>query len=162
MRLNRGILALGIAATLFALLNVYASGIMYVLICMDSCADIGSTIAAGGLSGLTQLLLPGAFLAPSLALILTTWIWMLVDLRRQGAARLLVFGYTFPVITLFAGLVITLLTSVNTKGGLVVYPFNVLYGSFALALWPLLIMLVAIFWRRPAQSGELPPKAASG
>ncbi len=159
MRLNRGILALGITATLITLGNAYATIIFYVLICMDSCTDLGSLVSANGLSGLTPLLLPSVLLVPSLALILSAWIWMLVELRRLQAARLLAFGYIFPVIALVAGLAISLLTSVNAQGGLTIYPFNVWNGSFALALWPLLVTLVAIFWRGPTRSEALPPPA---
>lgn len=165
MRLSRGILALGIGATLFTLGNVFYTFIIYELLCIDgprqpgSCTDISSLVAA---NGLTPLLIPSAALLPCLSLILGAWIWMLVDVRQLRAARLLIFGYSFPVIALVIGLAVTLLTSFNSQGMLIVQPLNLWYGDFALALWPLLVTLVALFWRRPAQTAPAPSDAASG
>ena len=162
--MSRGIWIMGLASTLFTLFNVFLTFFLYKLLCLDghrtpgnlpgSCTDLGSFLAG---NHLTSLLITNAYLLPCLGVILGVWRWMLVELRRQRAARLLTFGYAFPVIVLVTDIAITLLSSGQTHGTLIVRMINLWYGSFALALWPLLVTLVALFWRRPAQS-----EAASG
>ena len=166
MRMSRGVWIMGLASTLFTIFNVFLTFILYELMCLegprtpgslpDSCTDLGSFIAGGNL---TSLLITNAYLLPCLGVMLGVWIWMLADLRRLRAARLLPFVYVFPVIVLVTGIAITLLTSLQTHGALIVRVINLWYGSFALALWPLLVTLVALFWRRstqPAQSEAAP------
>jgi hypothetical protein len=163
MRLSRGIWIMGLCATLFTLLNVLATELLYGLWCIDTCnEDVGTIIAQRGSNALAGLFVIDAFLIPCLVPVIGVWIWMLVDVRRQRAARLLIFGYTFPVLSLALWVVIVFLTSSHSQKALVVYTGNLWIGSFALVLWPLLVTLVAIFWHGPAQSGALPSETASG
>ncbi len=162
MRLSRGLWIMGLAGTLFTLLNVYFTVVIYGLWCIDTCAeDVGSILVERGSNSLTQLLLVNVFLIPCLSVIFAVWIWMLVDLRRQQAMRLFAFGCAFPVFALVTWVVVTFLTSSHSQKALAVYTVNLWYGSFALALWPLLVTLVAIFWR-PARPVTSPSMAASG
>lgn len=161
MRMNRGIWILGLMATLFTVGNVYATVFFYVLMCFDSCLDIGSTILSGQPQSLVVLLLPFAMLIPSLAIGLAAWIWEIVELRRMNAGQTTrVFVALFPLVVIIVGVAVTLLTSVTDQGSVVVHPFNSWSGTFALALWPLLVALVAIFWR-PARPFASPSGAAS-
>lgn len=162
MRLNRGILFVGLAGTLAALGNVYISVIFYALLCFDSCFDVGSTIASGQLQGLLGLLAPLAMLIPSLALILAGWIWALVELRRSNAGRTRALVAYFPAMSLIVGVAVTLIASVTAQRGLVVFPIDIWYGTFALALWPLAVTLVSIFWRGQGQPHAAGTGTASG
>ena len=81
---------------------------------------------------------------------------MLVELRQLGAGRVRRTVVFFPLITLAIGAVATLIISVASSGSLTVLPFDLWYGSFALALWPLFMALVAWRWR-----GAAPAKAPS-
>ena len=155
MRMSRGIWIMGLAGTLFTLLSVYFTLILYGFWCIDTCAeDVGSIVAQRGPNSLTGLLFINAFFIPCLVVILGVWIWMLVDLRRQQATRLFAFGCAFPAFALATWVVVVLLTSSYSQTGLAVYTGSLAYGSFALALWPLLVTLVALFWRRPAQPAQ--------
>lgn len=162
MRMNRGIWILALVATLVTLGNVFATTFFYVLMCFDSCLDVGAAITSGQLQSLTALLLPLAALIPSLAMILAAWIWELVELRRINAERARIFVALFPLVVLIVGVAVILLTSVTSPGAVVVRPFNIWSGSLALALWPLLVALVGLFWRRSAPSSPATPVAASG
>jgi hypothetical protein len=173
MRLSRGIWILGVAATFFALGGAYVTVFAYMLLCLDSCPDVSGMILSGQPLGFIDLLLPLVFLVPSLTMILAAWIWEIADLRRMSAGRTRVSVALFPLIAIVVGVTITLLISVMSHGRAVSHIYGVwpgtyslvslLSGIYALVLWPLLVTLVAIFWRRPAQSGALPPppRAAS-
>jgi hypothetical protein len=100
-----------------------------------------------GASGIVNLLLPSFFLFPSLIFVIIIWLWLASELRRAGQAHLRLWTLSFPLLALALGAVITLLASLISEGGLTVYPTHVWVGSWALALWPLLVGLVA--WRTP-------------
>src|SRR5579859_7449937 len=149
MRMNRGILALGIVATVATVANVYATIIFNALLCSDSCSSLGATLTSGQPQTILGMLIPLALLFPSVTLTLAGWVWELVDLRRMGAGRQRAFVAWLPVIAILVGVAATLLTGYTSQSGWQLYPFNTWFGSFALALWPLLLTLVAVFWRRP-------------
>ncbi len=158
MRLNRGIIILGIVATLVTIANVYFSLILDALLCFDSCVDVGGMLANGQWP---SLLLPLLILFPSAILIVVAWAWEINVARRLGARRLLRAVVAFPVVSLIAGLAVAFLTSISAQG-LVMYPINIGYGSFALALWPLLVTLTAAFWRGATAAPAVTSGAAAG
>lgn len=161
MRLNRGVMILGIVATLVTLVNVYFSLIIDALLCFDSCSDVGSQIASGDTRGLLSLLLPLLTLFPSAVLIVVAWAWEINEAQRFSARRLLSAVISFPAVSLIAAIAVAFLTSISERG-LVMYPINIGYGSFMLALWPLLITLTAIFWQRSTStSAPMPGPAAN-
>lgn len=148
MRLNRGILILALVAIPVAIANVFATIIFYVLfLCFDTCPAIGSYVQYPSPQGFFALLAPSLLLFPALALILATWIWMIRELRRMGAGRLRVVVILVPLITLILGVAVTITSGLVSTGSLTIYPFDMWNGSFALALWPLLMALVAWRWR---------------
>lgn len=160
MRLNRGIIILGIVATLVTLVNVYFSLIIDALLCFDSCSDIGSRIASGQYQQLPSALFPLLLLFPSAILIVVVWIWAINEARRLGAGRIVSAIASYPAIALIAAIAVAFLTSISERG-LVMYPINIGYGSFMLALWPLLVTLTAIFWRGAAPMPAPMPGPAS-
>ena len=129
-------------------------------------------ILRGQSQGFIDLLLPLVFLIPSLTMIVAAWIWEIVDLRRMNAEHTRIVVAFFPLIAIIVGGAVTLLIRVLDQGRVVSYPYSVwprtynllsdLSGIYALALWPLLVSLVAIFWRGPAPTGVFPAEAASG
>ena len=161
---------MGLASTLFVLGSAYVTVFAYMLLCLDSCPDVSGMILRGQPLGFIDLLIPLEYLIPSLAMIVAAWIWEIVDLRRMNAWRTRVVVALFPLISIIVGGAVTLLVRVASHGRMVGYPYSVwpgtynlvsdLSGIYALALWPLLVTLVALFWRRPAQPAQ--SEAASG
>lgn len=150
MRLNRGIIILGLAATLVTVANVFGSLIFDVLLCFDSCPTVGETIQSSGFSAIT-LLFPQLFLFPALILIVVVWVWALREARTLGAGRLRIAIACLPLLALAAVVTVTFLTSL-TPQGLLMHPINIGFGTYALAGWPLLVALIAAFWRPSAQA----------
>ena len=160
--MSRGIWIMGLASTLFVLGGAYVAVFFYLLLCLVSCPDVSGMILRGQPLGFIDLLLPLIYLIPSLIMIVAAWIWEIVDLRRMNAGRARLFVSLFPLIAIIVGGAVTLLIRVASQGRGVGYSYSVwpgtynlvsdLSGIYALALWPLLVALVALFWRRRAAS----------
>lgn len=157
MRLNRSIVILGLAATLVTVANVFGTLILDALLCFDSCPTVGETIQANGF-GAISLLDPQLFLFPSLMMIVVVWLWALREIRRLGGQRLAVVVAWLPLLALLAVVAVAFLTSI-TPQGLRMRPINIGFGTFALAGWPLVVALIAAFWRPDAQPGPAAPAA---
>lgn len=142
--INRGILIIGIVGVVWTLGNVFASSIYAALACFDSCPSV---LTLAGSSPLT-LLLPVLLLSPSLVLIVVGWIWELIALRRMRRQGGVIVVALAPLFTLVAVLGVAAIAAVDS--GLAPQDFNPLHlltGAFALALWPLLVSVVAFIWR---------------
>lgn len=150
MRLNRGVIILGLAATLVTIANVFGTLILDALLCFDSCPTVGATIQAEGFSAI-RLLYPQFFLLPSLVLCVLVWVWTLREARMAGARGLRATIACLPLLALAATVAVAFLTSL-TPQGLAMRPINIGFGTFALAGWPLLIGLFAAFWRPGVQA----------
>jgi hypothetical protein len=149
--MNRGILVIGIASIVIALVNVFASVIFVVLACFDSCP---STLTSIGYAP-QFILIPFVALSPALGIILVGWIWEMIELRRVGARGTLVFVAVFPLITLVAIMIATFIAAASEGvAPLDFTPIHLWMGEFALALWPLLVSIVA-FTRRQRSVGQV-------
>ncbi|HEX8732619.1 MAG TPA: hypothetical protein VF725_11245 [Ktedonobacterales bacterium] len=155
MRLNRGIIILGLAATVVTVASVYFTLILDALLCFDSCLTVGATMQAEGFSAI-RLLFPQLFLLPALILIVVVWLWELRETRRLGGRGLAAAIAWLPLLALIAIVAVAFLTSL-TPQGLRMYPINIGFGTFALAGWPLLVALIAAFWRPAAPPVPAPP-----
>lgn len=140
----RGVLIIGIAAAALTAINVFVSGIFAALACFDTCSSMGSLVASSPL----VLLVAPLLVAPSLALIGVGWIWELIALRRMRRQGAIIVVALAPLITLVAVLAVAAIAAVSS--GLAPQDFTPLHfltGEFALALWPLLVSVVAFIWR---------------
>ena len=155
MRLNRGIIILGLAATVVTVASVYFTLILDALLCFDSCPTVGATIQAEGFAAI-RLLYPQLFLLPALILIVVVWLWELRETRRLGARRLATAIAWLPLLAFVAIVAVAFLTSI-TPDGLRMHPINIGFGTFALAGWPLLVALIAAFWRPATPPVPAPP-----
>lgn len=149
---NRNLMGLGLVGAVFAALNVWFTVLFYNVMCntvegYGGCPTVDKMVQTMGASGVVNLLLPSFFLFPALIFILIIWLWLAGELGRAGEARLRLWTFSFPVIALAVGVVIALVASFISQGALKVYPMSVWGGSWALALWPLLVAWVA--WRTP-------------
>lgn len=160
--MNRGILILGIVGIVFALANAFAAGLFAVLTCFDSCSSALSIARNAPLSILAYFV----WLAPALTLILAAWIWQIVELRRMGARGMLAFAATFPIITVVVMAAVTLIAAASAGfAPLAFTPLHLWTGEFGLAVWPLLVSIVAFVRRQrtgaPGAGSTTPPNAAS-
>lgn len=154
--MNRGIVAIGIVGVIVTLGNVYVTGIYAVLACFDSCSSVVSLVASSPFT----VLVPFLLLSPALALILVGWIWQLITLRQMGARGALIFVACFPLIALVAiAITIVLRTVTQNTAPLDFTPLQLWVGEFALALWPLLVSIVA--WAMRPRAAEPPTSAPS-
>ena len=145
--MNRGILIIGIASVFVALGNVYASGIFFVLICIDSCPPALQLIGASP----QTVLLPFVALWPALALILVAWVWEIIELRRLRARGTLLFVALAPLIALAAIAGATALTAATQNTAPLNFkPLQLWAGEFAIVIWPLLVSIIAFIQRRRA------------
>ena len=141
---DRGVLIIGIVGVVWTLGNVFASGIYAALACFDSCPSVLTMVGSSPLI----VLIPVLLLAPSLALIVVGWIWELIALRRMRRQGAIIVVALAPLITLVAVLAVAAIAAVSS--GLAPQDFTPLHfltGEFALALWPLLVSVVAFIWR---------------
>ncbi len=144
--MNRGILAIGIASILVTIASVFASIIFFVLTCFDTCPSVISDLQYSPRTAL--LFVVG--LGPAVTLILVSWIWQLRELRRMGERGLLIFAATFPVITLVTVAVIIVISTARAHiAPLDFTPLQLWDGEFGLAVWPLLVSIVAWVRREP-------------
>lgn len=158
--MNRGILAIGIASVLVTVANVFGSIIFDVLFCFDTCPSVISDIQYSPLTSLLFLVAMG----PALALILVCWIWQLRELRRMGERGLLIFAATFPVIALVTVVIIIVLATTSSHvAPLAFNPLHLWSGEFGLAIWPLLVSIVAWVRREPRRMAAptVPPGPTS-
>jgi hypothetical protein len=142
--INRGILIIGVAGVFLTLANVFATVIFAALACFDTCSSALSMVGAAPLA----LLIPVLLLAPSLVMIMVGWVWELSALRRMRRQGAIVLVALAPLIALVAVLAIAAIAAVSS--GLAPQDFTPLHlwtGGFALALWPLLVSVVAFIWR---------------
>jgi hypothetical protein len=142
--MNRGVLIIGIVGIVLTLANVFASVIFAALACFDSCPSVLSMVGAAPLA----LLIPVLLLAPSLVMIIVGWVWELSALRRMRRQGAIIVVALAPLITLVAVLAVAAIAAVSS--GLAPQDFTPLHlwtGGFALALWPLLVSVVAFIWR---------------
>ncbi len=145
--MNRGIFIIGVVSIFVTLGNIFVSGIFNVLTCFDTCPSLASMIANSPLSALLYVV----FLIPALTLILIAWIWELRELRQAQAMGLLAFAATFPLIALAAIFVGAVLAAVSQGiPPLEFTPLHLWDGEFALALWPLLVSIIAFARRQRA------------
>jgi hypothetical protein len=159
---NRNLVGLGLVGAVFAALNVWFTALFYNIMCYSfhgygGCPPVGTMIATMGASGVVNLLLPSFFLFPSLIFVVIIWLWLAGELRRAGQTRPRLWTFSFPLLALALGAIITLFASLISQGELKVYPTHVWVGSWALVLWPLLVTIVA--WRTPPSTTapETPP-----
>lgn len=142
--INRGVMIIGIVGVVLTLGNVFASVIFAALACFDTCPPVLLMVSSAPLDLLIMPLLVG----PALALIGVGWIWELIALRRIGRQGALVVVALAPLITLVAVLAVAAIAAVSS--GLAPQDFTPMHlwtGGFALALWPLLVSVVAFIWR---------------
>lgn len=147
--MNRGILALGITTVIITLGSAFASIFVAILSCFDTCPPVFSVAR----NPAQTLLLQFMFLAPAVIMALVVWIWQIIELRRMGERNTLIAVATFPALALVAIVVITALATVSSgRAALAFTPLDLWTGKFGLALWPLLISIVAFIKRsRPAR-----------
>lgn len=144
--MNRGILAIGIASIFVTVASVFASIIFFVLTCFDTCPSVVSVLQYSPRTAL--LFLVGLGLA--VALTLVCWIWELRELRRMGERGLLIFAATFPAIALVTvAIIIVIATTRAHMAPLDFNPLQLWQGEFGVAVWPLLVSIVAWVRREP-------------
>jgi hypothetical protein len=157
--INRSVLIIGVAGVVLTLANVFATVIFAALTCFDSCPSALSMVGASPLI----LLIPLLLLAPSLVMIIAGWIWELIALRRMRRQGAIIVVALAPLIALVAVLAIAGIAAVSS--GLApqdATPLHLWTGGFALALWPLLVSVVAFIWReRRATAPPLAPLAGA-
>ncbi|HEY8323189.1 MAG TPA: hypothetical protein VIG77_01780, partial [Ktedonobacterales bacterium] len=142
--MNRGVLIIGIVGIVLTLANVFASVIFAALACFDSCPSVLTIVGSSPLS----LLIVPLLLGPSLALIGVGWIWELIALRRLRRQGAIIVVALAPLITLVVVLAVAAIAAASS--GVAPQDFTPLHlwtGGFALALWPLLVSVVAFIWR---------------
>jgi hypothetical protein len=151
--INRGVLIVGVAGVALTLANVFATFIFAALACFDSCPSALSMVQASPLTLLFLVLL----VAPALALIGVGWVWELVILRRMRRPGSMIAVALAPLLALVV--VLALAAIAAARDGLAPQDFNTLHlwsAGFALALWPLLVSVVA-FIQRERRAPPLPP-----
>lgn len=155
--MNRGILAIGLASVLVTVTSVFASIIFFVLTCFDTCPSVVSDLQYSPVTALLFLIALG----PAVALTLVCWIWQLRELRRMGERGLLIFAATFPAITLVTVAAIIVIATTNAHiAPLDFNPMQLWDGEFGLAVWPLLVSIVA--WVRRSPRRMAGPTVSSG
>ncbi len=138
--MNRGILAIGIASILVTVASVFASISFFGLMCFDTCPSVVSVLQYSPRTA--RWFVVG--LGPAVALILVCWIWQLRELRRMGERELLIFAATFPVIALVTvAIIIVIATTRAHMAPLDFNPLQLWQAEFGLAVWPLLVSIVA-------------------
>lgn len=142
--ISRGVLIVGVAGVALTLANVFATFIFAALACFDSCPSALSMVQASPLT----LLFPVLLVAPALVLIGVGWVWELVILRRMRRPGSLIAVALAPLLALVV--VLALAAIAAARAGLAPQDFNTLQlwsAGFALALWPLLVSVVAFILR---------------
>lgn len=147
--MNRGVLIIGVVGIVVALANAIASGIIAALYCFDSCTSVITIVSYSPQTLLLALLI----VSPALSLIAVAWIWELLTLRQLRARGTLIFVALFPLITLVAVIAVTMIAALkHSAAPLAFTPLDLWSGAFALALWPLLVSIIAFIQRRRGQS----------
>ncbi len=155
--MNRGILIIGITSMFVTIASVFASIMFFVLTCFDTCPSVISDIQYSPRTAL--LFVVG--LGPAVALILVCWIWQLRELRRMGERGLLIFAATFPVIALVTIAIIIVIATTNAHmAPLDFNPLQLWQGEFGLAVWPLLVSIIA--WVRREHRPVASPAGPTG